>query len=327
MGLQRWLITSISFALLFGLETIAPTQAAEFKPNGPVTIVAPFAAGGTVDQVARELGRGLETVWGVPVLIENKPGAGNILAASAIAQSKPNGQKLLLASTSISVNPSVYKSLPYDTDKDLSAVSYLAASPNVLVVRPKMNIKTLKELLDLAKTSNPPLQYASVGKGSAHHFCMELLQIEANVKLTHIPYKGVSPALAAVLGDEIGIYCSDILGAMEPIKRGQLIPLAVTSNTRVSVLSNVPTMAEAGLPNYNNSGYLGIMAPGETPRNIREAINHDIQVVIKESAFQKRFADLGYDMVGGTADEFASFIKRDIVRYREIVKTANIDEE
>ena len=327
MRLARWLITSISWLSMLGLAAATPALAAEFKPNGPVTIVAPFAAGGTVDQVARELGRGLEKMWGVSVLVDNKPGAGNLLAATAIAQSKPDGQKLLLASTSISINPSVYRSLPYDTEKDLAAVSYLAASPNVLVVRPKLNIKTLRELLERAKASKPPMQYASVGKGSAHHFCMELLQIEAGIKLTHIPYKGVSPAVAAMLGDEIGVYCSDTPGAMEPIKGGQFIPLAVTSNKRLSVLPDVPTMAEAGLPNYNNSGYVGIMAPGATPKSVRDAINHDIQEVIKEPAFKKRFADLGYDMVGGTADEFTDFIKRDVVRYSETAKAANIEKQ
>lgn len=327
MVLRRSLIALMSCFFVSGVATTAPASAAEFKPSGPVTIVAPFAAGGTVDQVARELGRGLEKLWGVPVLVDNKPGAGNILAATAIAQSKPDGQKLLLASTSISVNPSVYKSLPYDTEKDLAAISYLAASPNVLVVRPKMNIKTLQELIERAKTAKPPMQYASVGKGSAHHFCMELLQIEAGIKMTHIPYKGVSPAVAALLGDEIGVYCSDTPGAMEPIKEGQFIPLAVTSSKRVSVLPDVPTMAEAGLPNYNNSGYVGIMAPGATPKNLREAINHDIQVVIKEPAFQKRFADLGYDMVGGSVDEFTDFIKRDVVRYADIAKAANIEKQ
>jgi tripartite-type tricarboxylate transporter receptor subunit TctC len=308
-------------------SALAVPAQAQFKPNGPVTIVAPFAAGGTVDQVARELGRGLEKKWGVTVLIENRPGAGNILAATAIAQAKPDGQKLLFASTSISINPSVYKALPYDTEKDLAPVSYLAASPNVLVVRPGLNIKTLKELLDLAKTSKPPLQYASVGKGSAHHFCMELLQIESGIKMTHVPYKGVSPALAAVLSDEVGVYCSDIPGAMEPIREGKVIPIGVTSGKRLAVLPDVPTMAEAGLPNYKNEGYVGIMAPGATPKDIREAINHDIQEVIKEPAFYKRFADLGYDMIGSTVDDFGAFIKNDVVRYSEIAKAAHIEKQ
>jgi tripartite-type tricarboxylate transporter receptor subunit TctC len=324
---KPWLVTSMISLTILGWGAASLLAAAEFKPNGAVTIVAPFAAGGTVDQVAREVARGLEKKWGVPVLVDNKPGAGNILAATAIAQSKPDGQKLLFASTSISINPSVYKSLPYDLDKDLAAVSYLAASPNVLVVRPKLNIKSLQELIERAKTSKPPLQYASVGKGSAHHFCMELLQIEAGIKMTHVPYKGVSPALAAVLSDEVGVYCSDTPGAMEPIKEGKLIPLAVTSNKRLAVLPDVPTMAEAGLPNYNNSGYVGIMAPGATPKSVREAINHDIQDVINEPAFKKRFADLGYDMVGGTVDEFAGFIKQDVVRYSEIAKAANVEKQ
>lgn len=306
--------------------TLAPcSQALAQYPNGPVTIVAPFAAGGTVDQVARELARGLEKKWGVAVLVDNKPGAGNILAATSIAQSKPDGQKLLLTTTSISINPSVYKNLPYNPEKDLSAVSYLAASPNVLVVRDSLRVNSLQELIALAKSSAPPLRYASVGKGSAHHFCMELLQIQAKIKLVHIPYKGVAPAVSAVLNDEVPLYCSDIPGAVEPIKDGKFKPLAVTSAKRLSVLPNVPTMAEAGLPNFNNAGYVGIMAPGATPKDLRETINRAIQNVIKQPEFQQRFAALGYDMVGGTVDEFADFIKSDTARYSEIAKEANIE--
>lgn len=323
MGFQR-LVVGLSAILGVLAVTIATPASAQF-PNGTVTIIAPFASGGTVDQVARELARGLEKKWGVSVLVDNKPGAGNILAATTVAQSKPDGQKLLLATTSISVNPSVYKTLPYDTEKDLAAVSYLAASPNVLVVRPSLKVKTLQELIDLSKSSPTPLRYASVGKGSAHHFCMELLQIEARIKLIHIPYKGVSPAVAAVQSDEVPIYCSDIPGAVEPIKDGKFIPLAVTSAKRLGVLPNVPTMAEAGLPKYENSGYVGIMAPGGTPKELRETINRDIQDVIKQPDFQRRFSDLGYDMVGGTVDSFADFIKKDVVRYRDIAKAANME--
>jgi tripartite-type tricarboxylate transporter receptor subunit TctC len=323
MCFQRGL-TIFSTILCVLAATVAKPAFAQF-PNGAVTIIAPFAAGGTVDQVARQLARGLEKKWGVPVLVDNKPGAGNILAATTVAQSRPDGQKLLLATTSISVNPSVYKTLPYDTAKDLSAVSFLASSPNVLVVRPSLNVKTLKELIELAKTSKTPLKYASVGKGSAHHFCMELLQIEAGIKLVHIPYKGVAPAVSAVESDEVPIYCSDAPGAVQPIKDGKFIPLAVTSAKRLAVLPDVPTMAEAGLPKYENSGYVGIMAPGATPKALRESINRDIQDVIKEPDFQRRFSELGYDMVGGSVDGFADFIVHDIARYRDIVKAANIE--
>ncbi|MGH6707868.1 MAG: Bug family tripartite tricarboxylate transporter substrate binding protein [Bradyrhizobium sp.] len=313
-------------ALIALAAILAPcSEAFAEYPNGPVTIVAPFAAGGTVDQVARELARGLEKKWGVTVLVDNKPGAGNILAATSIAQSKPDGQKLLLATTSISINPSVYKSLPYDPAKDLSSVSYLAASPNVLVVRDSLHVNSLPEFIALAKSSATPLRYASVGKGSAHHFCMELLQIQAKIKLVHIPYKGVAPAVSAVLNDEVPLYCSDIPGAVEPIREGKFKPLAVTSAKRLSVLPDVPTMAEAGLPNFNNAGYVGIMAAGATPRELRETINRAIQDVIKQPEFRQRFAALGYDMVGGTVDEFADFIKSDTARYGEIAKEANIE--
>jgi tripartite-type tricarboxylate transporter receptor subunit TctC len=292
-----------------------------------VTLIAPFAAGGTVDQVARALARGLEKRWATPVIVENKPGAGNIVAATAVTRAKPDGQKLLFATTNVSVNPILFKTLPYDPEKGLAAVSYLAASPNILVVRPRVGVKSLGELIALASKSATPLQYASVGKGSAHHFCMELLQIEAGIKLTHIAYKGVAPALRAVLGDEVEVYCSDIPGAVEPIKAGSFVPLAVTSSKRVAVFPDVPTMAEAGLPKYDNTGYVGIMTTGGTPKEIIEAINRDIQEVIKEPEFQKRFAGLGYDMLGGTPNEFANFIKRDIERYRSLAKAAGIEPE
>ena len=323
------LLRQIGLCICWFLAAALATQAqAQGQyPNGPVTLVAPFAAGGTVDQVARELARGLEKKWGTPVIVENKPGAGNILAATSVARAKPDGQKLLFATTSISVNPILFKSLPYDIEKGLAAVSYLAASPNVLVVRPRLGIKTLQELIAHATKSATPLQYASVGKGSAHHFCMELLQVEAGIKLTHIAYKGVTPALRAVLSDEVEVYCSDIPGAVEPIKAGNFIPLAVTSAKRLEVLPDVPTMAEAGLPKYDNTGYVGIMTTGGTPKEILEAINRDIQAVIKEPEFQKRFAGLGYDMMGSTPSAFAAFIKSDIERYRNIAKTAGMEAE
>jgi tripartite-type tricarboxylate transporter receptor subunit TctC len=154
---------------------------------------------------------------------------------------------------------------------------------------------------------------------------MELLQIEAHIKLIHIPYKGVSPAVAAVQSDEVPVYCSDIPGAVEPIRDGKFIPLAVTSAKRVAVLPNVPTMAEAGLPNSENSGYVGILAPGDTPKDLRQSINRDIQDVIKQPEFQRRFSELGYNMVGGSVESFTKFLKRDIARYRELAKAANIE--
>jgi tripartite-type tricarboxylate transporter receptor subunit TctC len=306
------------------LSTEAPAQG---YPNGPVTLVVPFVAGGTVDQVGRALARGLEKKWGTPVIVENKPGAGMIIGATAVARAKPDGHKLLLNTTNVAINPILFKSLPYDTEKGLAAVTFLAHSPNVLVVRPRLGVKTLQEFIALAKKSVTPLQYASPGKGTAHHFCMELLQIEAGIKLTHITYKGVVPALKAVLTDEVEVYCSDMPGAVEPIRAGSFIPLAVTSAKRVAVAREVPTMVEAGLPKYDNTGFVGIMTTGGTPKAIVDAINRDIQVVIMEPEFQKRFSALGYDMLGGTPGEFTSFISREMQRYRDIAKAVGLEAE
>ena len=301
----------------------AQAQAQGRYPNGPVTLVAPYVPGGSVDQVARALAQGLEKVWGTTVIVENKPGAGIIVAATAVSRAKPDGQKLFFTTTNIAINPILFKSLPYG-EKGLAAVSFLTPSPNVLVVRPRLGVKTLQELIALAKKSPTPLQYATPGKGTAHHFCMELLQVEAGVKLTHIPYKGAAPAVRALLADEVEVYCSDLLPATEPIKTGAVIPLAVTSAKRVEVLPDVPTMQEAGLPKYDTTGFLGIMTTGGTPKAIVDKINRDIQGVIKEPEFQKRFAVYGYHMVGSTASEFDAFIKRETQHYRDLAKAVGL---
>src|SRR5689334_17443044 len=205
---------------------------AEF-PERTVKIVVPFEAGGTVDTVARALADRLKTKWQVPVIVENRPGAGNIVGAQAVARAEPDGYTLLLANTSISVNPSLYKSLPYDTKRDLAPVVFLAASPNVLLVQKRLGVGTLKELIALANSrTSQPLTFASVGKGSFHHFSMELFKIAARVELVHVPYKGVTSAMLAFIRGDIDLYCSDLPGALAGIRNGDLEALAVTSGTR-----------------------------------------------------------------------------------------------
>jgi tripartite-type tricarboxylate transporter receptor subunit TctC len=282
----------------------------------------PFEAGGTVDIVARALADRLKTKWQVAVIVENRPGAGNIVGAQAVAKAEPDGYTLLLANTSISVNPSLYKSLPYDTRRDLAPVVFLAPSPNVLLVQKRLRVGSLTELIALARSrAGHPLTFASVGKGSFHHFSMELFRIAAGVELVHVPYKGVTSAMLAFVRGDIDLYCSDLPGALAGIRSGDLKPLAVTSATRVALLPDVPTMQEAGLPGYAAIGYVGVMVTGGTPPAIIRKLNTAINEVLREDDFSRRFAELGYEMKGGSVEEFASFLDRDIARYAELMKS------
>jgi tripartite-type tricarboxylate transporter receptor subunit TctC len=317
--------TLLRSALAIALLALALPARAEF-PDRTVKIVVPFDAGGTIDAVARALAQKLNEKWNVPVIVENRPGAGNTIGAAAVAKAAPDGTTLLFANTSVSVNPSLFKTLPYDTLRELAPVVYLSPSPNVLLVQKSLGAPTLRQLLTLAKerTANP-LSFASVGKGSAHHFCMELLKSEANVPLLHVPYRGVAPAVLAVNRGEVDLYCSDIPGALTLLQGDKVLPLGITSRARSPALPDVPPFAEAGLPNYSQTGYVGIMATGGTPAATIAKLNTDINAVIREPEFSKRFAAFGYDMIGGSAAEFEKFLRDDIERYRGLTAAAGIE--
>jgi tripartite-type tricarboxylate transporter receptor subunit TctC len=297
-------------------------------PTRTVKIVVPFDAGGTIDAVARALANRLNAKWNVPVIVENRPGAGNTIGAVAVARAESDGYTLLFANTSVSANPSLFKSLPYDTLRDLAPVVYLSPSPNILLAQQALGIGSLKDLIALAKTrAAKPLSYATVGRGSAHHFCMELLKSQAGIDLLHVPYRGVAPAVVAMTRGEVDLYCSDIPGALNLVKGGKVVALSITSVKRAPVFPDIPTFAEAGLPNYSATGYVGIMTTGGTPADVVQKLNTAINEVVRDPDFSNRFAEFGYDMVGGTVADFHAFLKDDIARYLKITKDAGITPE
>jgi tripartite-type tricarboxylate transporter receptor subunit TctC len=307
---------------------ISPLLARAEFPDHIVKIVVPFDAGGSIDTVARALGQRLSEKWNVPVIIENRPGAGNTIGANAVAKAAPDGYTLLYANTSISTNPSLFKALPYDTLRDLAPVTYLSPSPNVLLVQKTLGVANLKDLLALAKTrQDTPLSFASVGKGSAHHFCMELLKSEASIPLLHVPYRGVAPAVLAVTRGEVDLFCADITAALGLLQGDKVIPLAITSRKRSPALPDVAPFAELGLPNYEQTGYVGIMVTGGTPAPIIAKLNTSINEVLHEPEFSRKFTALGYDMVGGTVEDFEKFLKNDIEFYRRLTQTAGLTPE
>jgi tripartite-type tricarboxylate transporter receptor subunit TctC len=311
---------------VLGAVLVANPARAEF-PERTVTLVVPFAAGGTIDVIARVMADKLKAKWNVPVIVENKIGAGNVVGATAVARATPDGHTLLFANTSVSVNPSLFKSLPFDTERDLAPVIYLFPSPNVLLAQKRLNAGNLKDVVALAKARPQPLTYGSVGKGSFHHLSMELFKSEAKVELVHVPYRGVAPAMLGFVRGEVDLYCSDIPGAIGQIKSGELKPLAITSKRRARLLPDVPSMAEAGLPNYDASGYVGIVTTGGTPPDVLAKLNKAIGEVANEPEFKERFAATGYEVATGTVEEFARFLKADMAMYARLTKEAGIAPE
>ena len=314
-------------AAVLALGIVLAAAPASAFPERTVTLVVPFAAGGTIDVVARVMADKLKAKWNVPVIVENKVGAGNVIGATAVARAAPDGHTLLFANTSVSVNPSLFRSLPFDTERDLAAVIYLFPSPNVLLAQPRLGAANLKELIALAKARTQPMTYATVGKGSFHHLSMELFKSEAKVDLLHVPYRGVAPAMLGFIRGEVDLYCSDIPGAIGQIQSGELKPLAVTSKRRLRLLPDVPSMAEAGLPNYDASGYVGIVTTGGTPPDVLQKLNKAIGEVANEPEFRDRFAATGYEVATGTVEEFARFLKADIAMYARLTKEAGITPE
>ncbi|MDB5569468.1 MAG: putative exported protein [Hyphomicrobiales bacterium] len=311
-------------SFIMAASCAAPALSQEF-PQGNVNFVVPFPAGGTVDLVGRAIAKNLATLWGKPVLVVNKPGAGNIVGATMVTQAKPDGHTLFLATTSVSANPALFKTLPFDTEKDLKPVAFLASSPNVLLVQASSGVKTLDGFLKAARESgDKPMSYASVGSGSGHHICMEMLQAAANVKLNHIIYPGVAQAVAAFHGGEVMAYCSDITGALGILKQGRATTIALTGKRRVKAMPDVPTFEELGLKGVETAGYIGIMTTGGTPDAIVQRLNADVRTVVEEPAFVEQFSQLGYDMAPESAESFARFIAAETQVYKDIVKKAGI---
>jgi tripartite-type tricarboxylate transporter receptor subunit TctC len=315
--------TLLAAAAAFSLFVATPAVAQDY-PAGNVTFVVPFPAGGTVDLVGRAIAKGLQDKWNKTVVVANRPGAGNIVGATAVTQAKPDGHTLLLATTSVSANPALFKTLPFDTTKDLKPVVFLASSPNVLLVQASSNIKTLDEFIKAAKASEKPITYGSVGSGSGHHLCMEMLQAAAGVKLHHVIYAGVAPAVAAFSGGEIMAYCSDVTGALGIVKQGRSRAIAMTGTRRVSAMPDVPTFEELGLKGVETAGYIGVMTTGGTPDAVVQKLNRDVRAVVDTPEFVSRFSALGYDIQTDTAESFAKHIARETETYKDIVKKAGI---
>jgi tripartite-type tricarboxylate transporter receptor subunit TctC len=302
--------------------------AADSYPSRPVRLIAPFSAGGGVDIVARYLALKLTEKWGQQVVVDNRTGATGIIGTEIAAHSPPDGYTLILGNAAThAVNVSLFKKLPYDAVKDFAPVTLIGRVPEMLVVHPALPAANVRELIALAKAKPGELAFGSAGAGSPPHLAGELFQFLAKVKLVHVPYKGSAPALADLIGGQISMYFSNILSAVPFVKSGRLRGLGVTSEKRSVVAPEIPTIAESGMPGYEDYNWYGILAPKGTPRAILTQLHADIVQVVRGRDMEERLTKDGAEVIASTPDEFARFIREEIDRYARIVKASGLRAE
>jgi tripartite-type tricarboxylate transporter receptor subunit TctC len=293
-------------------------------PNKPVHVVVPFTAGSATDILARTFGQKLSEIWSQPVVVDNRPGAGGTIGAAVVAKSAPDGYTLLVHSAAQAYNPSIYPSLPYDTVKDFIDIVPLGGQPNVLVVAPSTGIKTVAELIAQAKQKAGQLNFGSAGTGSGTHINGEKFKLAAGIDVVHIPYKGTPEALTDTIAGRVTYFFSPISAALPFVRDGKLVALAVSTAKRSSALPNVPTVAEAGLPGFDYSLWVGMFAPAGTPADVVDKIARDVRTVAQSADVKERFAALGAEQMPMTPSEFKQFVDGEIADSAKVVKAAGI---
>ena len=302
----------------------AHTGHAQEFPVKPVRIIIPSSPGGGTDILARQLSVKLTERWGQQVIIDNRPGAGQMIGISLVAKSPPDGYTLVMTATPLALNSALYKKVPYDPIRDFAPVTQVAAMPNLLVTHPTLPARNLRQMIALAKARPGELAYASSGIGTGPHLTMELLNYMAGIKLEHIPYKGTGPALTDTMSGHVQLLMSTLLPPLPHLKTGRLRALGVTSAKRVSSLPDVPTVAEGGIAGYEVVGWYGIAAPAGTPQAIVAKLQTDISAVLLAPEMRDKLAAEGGEAVGSKPEEFGALIKSEIDKWSKVVKAARI---
>lgn len=314
----------LTCALALAMAVPAAAQPAPY-PNKPIRLIVPFAPGGVTDTGARVVAEKLGQRLGQQVVVDNKPGASGNIGTQMAASAPPDGYTLVVGfDGTMVINPHVFAKVPFDTLKDFAPVSKIGDAVLVIVTHPSVPAKNLQELVAYSRTQPGGLSYGSAGTGSTPHLAGEMLKQRTGAQFTHIPYKGGGQAMADVVGGTLPMLYTAVAGAYPFIQQGQVRAIAVSSASRLPSLPNVPTVAESGVPGFESSSWIGILAPARTPRPIVEQIQRALHDVVQSPDVRDRLASLGITAVGNTPDEFGAQIQADLARYADIVKTANI---
>jgi len=318
---MKSLKTAVASALLF-LVTVAHGQA---YPNKPIKIIVPYSPGGSSDLSARWLAEGLTSQFKYQVVVENHPGAAGNIGTRLVAAAKPDGYTLLLGyDGTMTINPSVYTNIGFDTLKDFVPVSKIADSTLLLVANNNLPVKDVKEMVALAKAQPGLLDYATTGIGSTPHAAGEMMNLQFGIDLRHIPYAGGAPAMTAVMGDHVKMVYTAVATAYPFVVSGKVKALGVSAPKRSPALPNVPTFTEAGVPGFDLNSWFGILAPAGTPKAIVDQLQGNIKAVVETPSYKERYIAAGLDPVGNTSEQFGSQIRADLKRWGDIVKKAKI---
>jgi len=295
-------------------------------PTKPVHIVVPYPAGGAVDAFARVLTQQLSEMWGQQVVVDNRPGASTMIGADQVAKSPPDGYTLLLtAELTLVIVPHLYEKIPYDPLRDFTPIVALVSATQALVANPSLPVKTVKDLVALAKAKPGQLTYGSFGNGSTGHLNMEVLQAMTGARFNHIPYNGAGPAMNDVIGGHIDFMLAALSIVKGNVQAGKLRMIGVGSNHRSSEFPDVPTISESGAPGFEAKSWFGLVAPAGTPPDVIRKINQDVTKVISDRAFAEKYlAAQGLGSITGTPEQFAAFIRAETVRWGKVVKDADV---
>jgi tripartite-type tricarboxylate transporter receptor subunit TctC len=310
------------------LVMVASSAWAQDFPSRSLKLVVPYAPGGGADSVARIVAKKVAENVGQPIVIENKGGAGSIVGTDLVAKAEPDGYTLLLGQSGpISINPAVYKTLPYDPVKDFAPITMTTAYPYILVVNSESPAKTLQEFVALAKSKPGALNYGSTGVGAANHLVAELFASKAGLKMTHVPYRGTALAVGDLVSGQLNVVFGDPISVLPHIKSGKLRPLAVTSLERSPVAPEVPTVAESGYPGFEALAWHGILAPARTPPAVIQKLNAEFVKALADPATRELLEKQAMQTVGNSPEAFAAFIQKDIATWKAVAAAANVTVE
>lgn len=312
-------------ALLAAPFAGSPSAQADTFPSRPLRLVVGYAAGGSTDQIARIVGQKLAEELGQPVVIDNKPGAGATIASDFVAKSAPDGYTLFMSTIANTINTTLYRRLPFDFERDFAPVSLVATVPNVLVVNPSVPANTVQEFIALAKKNPEKLYFASSGSGSSIHLSGELFNMVAGVKLTHVPYKGSAPAVVDLMSGQVQAMFDNLSSSLPYIKAGKLRALAVTSATRSPAAPDIPTMAEAGLPDCEVLSWFALVAPAKTPQPIIDKLNAAVVKLLADPSTKQQFDNIGADPASSTPAALAALISSETAKWAKVVKTSGAE--
>jgi tripartite-type tricarboxylate transporter receptor subunit TctC len=316
----------VTVAILLAAGLFSQQTALAQYPTRPVHIVVPYPAGGAVDAFARILSQQLSEVWGQQVVVDNRPGASTMIGAEQVAKSPPDGYTLLLtAELTLVTVPHLYEKIPYDPLRDFAPVIALVSATQALVANPSLPVKTVKDLVALAKAKPGQLTYGSFGNGSTGHLNVEVLQAMTGARFNHIPYNGAGPALNDVIGGHIDFMLAALSIVRGNVQAGKLQMIGVGSDHRSREFPDVPTISESGVPGYAAKSWFGLVAPAGTPPDIIKKINQEVRNVISDRAFAEKYlVAQGLEPIVGTPEQFAAFIRAETVKWGRVVKDANI---